>query len=113
MFRQGRVLSPLEAADVGRHPLALMEDLDGLGVEPGVDLLPAQGVRGAVVVPLDVDVVVDADGGLLPLAVLEGPRRQGPKRRLLHRLEQRPARPFQLPEGTVVEALKGGSGSVR
>ena len=43
----------------GRHPLPAMEELDGRHGQAGIDELVAEGVRDGVVVPVELDVVVD------------------------------------------------------
>ena len=58
-----------------RNPLAVMEDLDRLGREPRPEPLLQQLVRDRVVVPVDLDMVVEADLALLPLGVLVRLRR--------------------------------------
>ena len=79
--RVGGVAAADMAADVGGHALAAMEDLDGRRGQPGVDLLVDERVGDGVVVPAQLDVVVDVDPGVdLPLAVderLGGQRAEG------------------------------------
>src|SRR3982751_4900923 len=54
-----------------------MEDLDGGGGDPGLDLLARQGMRNAVVVLGDLDMVVEPHPAALPLGVLVGLGGQG------------------------------------
>jgi hypothetical protein len=75
-------------ADVGRDPLPAMEALDRRGSEPGVDDLVHERKRHGVVVPVELDMVVDVDAGGLPLAVDEGLGRQWPQGRSVQPLEQ-------------------------
>ena len=52
------------AAEVDGHALAAMEDLDGRGSQTAIDLLVDEGVGGGVVMPAQLDVIVDVDLGL-------------------------------------------------
>ena len=67
-------------ARVARDALAAVQELHGGGGEAHVELAPHQGVRDRVVVPVDLDVVVDVDPDLLPLGehvALGGQRAKG------------------------------------
>ena len=66
----------LVGAQVGGDAPAAMEQLDGLGGDPRLDLLADQLMRDRVVVPGDLDVVVDAGSAFLPLGILVGPAGQ-------------------------------------
>lgn len=55
MLCDGGVLAALVAANVARYPLAAKQDLHGVTSDTHIDLLPAQVVRHAVVVPIDLD----------------------------------------------------------
>src|SRR3989338_3702266 len=87
----GRTPAPAEEPDVGRHPVALEEHLDGGRGDAGLDALVHQLVRHAVEVVLDVDVVVDVDAAVLPGGHLEAGRGQRFQRRQVQALEQLPA----------------------
>ena len=49
--------------------LAAEEHLDRGGGEARPDAMADEGVRHAVVMPIDIDVVIEGDGALLPLGV--------------------------------------------
>ena len=77
----GGVPAPQMAADMGGHALAAMEQLDRGEGQAGVDVLVAEGVGDRVVMPVQLDVVVDVDAGVVvPLAddeALGGQRPEG------------------------------------
>lgn len=95
--RVGGVAAAAMAADVGGDPLAAMEDLDGRGREARIDVLVDEGVGDGVVMPVQLDVIVDVDASVhLPLAVDEGLGRQGAERGPVQTGEQLvPARAVQ------------------
>lgn len=68
--------------------LAAMEQLDGLGGDPGAERLADQLVRRRVVVSGDLDVVIDADAALLPFGELVVLGRQAAECRLVELLEE-------------------------
>jgi hypothetical protein len=79
------------AARGGRHPAPLLEDLHRRRRVTDIDADAAlvrelEGDR--VVVPLDVDVVVEVDARVLPLAEDEACRRQRPQRRAIDPREE-------------------------
>jgi hypothetical protein len=88
---------------MGGDAVVLEQDLHGVRRRPDVDLLLHQGVRNAVIVPVDVDVVVDSHAGIRPF--LEGVRgrRQGKKRRAVQRLEHLASVPGKFLESALVE----------
>src|SRR3979490_1158205 len=91
---------------MSRDPVAAMEDLDGTRRDPCRYLLAQQRVRHGVIMPLDFDVVIEADPAFLPFRVKIGIDRQLLERGGLDRIEQRtPAGP-QMPPHAVVE-LRG------
>src|SRR5438552_1339302 len=68
----------------GGHALAAMEDLDGGRGAARVDVLVQERMRDGVVVPVDVDVVVDVDPRVdRPVADDEGLGREGMERGLI------------------------------
>ena len=69
MFFEGGVLMGHKASDMAGHALALSQGLHGVGGQAHVELFALQLMRHAVVVIVDFDVVVDVDGGDLPLGV--------------------------------------------
>src|SRR5579883_189454 len=82
VLRHGGVLVIAAHALMGGDPLALVEDLDGAGGEPHLDLGAHEAMRDAVVMLLDLDVIVEAHAPDAPLGEHVGARRQ--------RLECRP-----------------------
>jgi hypothetical protein len=88
---QGGVAAVRRAAQMGGDALAVVEDLDRLLGRARPDLLAQEPVGHRVVMPVDLDVVVEPDGALLPLRVFVGPRGQRLQRRPLEILEQLPA----------------------
>ena len=77
----GGVAAADVAADVGGDALAAVEDLDGRRGQPRIDVLVDERVGDGVVVPVQLDVIVDVDARVdLPLAVderLGGQRPEG------------------------------------
>jgi len=91
---------------VGRHAVAVVDDLERRGSEAHLYLLTDEAVRNAVEVLLYGDVVVDVDPGLAPLGVLVargGKRLQGGP---LHALEQGAAGAVELLKGAIVECIQ-------
>lgn len=76
------------AAQMRRHPLTAEENLDGLLSDASLDLLMHEVVRDAVVVPGDLDVIIEVDPAALPLRTLVRFIRQGGERRTIEVLEQ-------------------------
>ena len=71
------------------HALAAMEELDRRRGQAGVDELVDEGVGDRVVVPVQLDVIVDADAGVdFPFAVDEGLGRQRAERGVIEPLEE-------------------------
>ena len=83
-------------SDMTGHPLSLSQDLHGVSGKPDVELLPSQFIGHAVVVIVDFDMVVDVDGGDLPLSVLVGFLRQGQSVRLIEQYKELAARLFEF-----------------
>ena len=67
----GAVPRPAIAPGMGGDAFAAMEHLDRARRGAGVHLLADQGMRHRVEKALDLDVVVDADAGEMPLGILE------------------------------------------
>ena len=76
MFFDRGVLMGNKATDMAGHALAFAKGLHGVGRKPDFEFFALEFVRHAVVVIVDFDVVVDADGGDLPLGVFVGFVRQ-------------------------------------
>src|SRR5450631_1933134 len=88
---------------MSRDSITAMEDLDGVRRDPCPHLLAQQRVRHRVIMPLDFDVVVEADPAFLPLRVNIGLDRQLLECGALNLVEQRaPAGP-QMPRHAIVE----------
>src|SRR5205807_964558 len=71
-----------------RDALALAEQLDGVGSDARVELLADQPMRHRVVMPLDIDVVVEPDPTNSPLGIFVGFGRQLLQRRAIEFEEQ-------------------------
>ena len=78
---------------MSRDPLAAMENLDGARRDPHPHRLAQERVRHGVVMPLDFDVVIEADLAFLPFRVEVRFDRQLLERRTLKLVEQRTPAP--------------------
>ena len=103
MLRHGGVFVIAAHALMRGDPLALVEDLDGTGREPHLDLGAGEAMRNAVVMLLHLDVVIETDAADPPLGEDVGGRRQWLERRPVDLLEQPaachaepPDRPFLI-----------------
>ena len=94
----GRVVTGMRG-----DPLPLVETLDGRGGEPGVDDLVHERKRDGVVMPVELDVVVDVDAGRLPLAVDEGLGGQRTEGGTIQALEELAPARLVLPHHAAVE----------
>src|SRR5271165_1561773 len=72
----GGVFPVAAGPQVDGDALALVEDLDAAGGQARVDLGAGEAVGDGVIVRVDVDMIVDADPALAPLAVFVGFSRQ-------------------------------------
>ena len=102
----GRVAPVGGATHVGRHPPFFMKDLDGAIRDAGPELLPGQGMGHGIVMPGDLNMVIEAGPALLPLGVfasLGGQRLQG---RAFQLLEQPPAAGAQVFALPIVQFLE-------
>ena len=96
----------------GDAPSAV-QALHGGGGQAHVELAPGQSVRDGVVVPVDLDVVVDVDPDLLPLGEHVALGGQRAKRRTVELLKQRAPRSRELAERAFVEPFQQpGDGGV-
>ena len=102
MFFDRGVLMGQIASDMAGHPLALSEDLHGMGGKPDLEFLALQLMGHAVVVIVDIDVVVDVDGGDLPLGVFVGFLRQGQCVGLIEENKELAARLLELAQRSVI-----------
>src|SRR4051794_17414105 len=93
-------------AQVRGDAFAAMEDLDGGGGDPGLDLLARQGMRNAVVVLGDLDMVVEPHPAALPLGVLVGLGRQGREGRAFDLLKELASRATPAAQGAIVEVIE-------
>ncbi len=88
MLTHGGVLAVRRSAGVRRNPLALMENLDRALGEADPDLLAQERMWHRVVVTLDLHMVVEPDGALLPFGEDVSFLRQRLERRAFKFLEQ-------------------------
>jgi len=103
VLAQGGVRAALVGAHVARHSDIAMEHLDRGGGEPCPHAVADQGVRHAVVMPIDIDVVIEGDNAFLPLGEHVRCRWQSTHRRPVERIEDTAARPRQSLERPIVE----------
>src|SRR4051812_22733081 len=82
--------------------LAAQEDLDGSRRQTDLDLLARVAVRGAVVVAVDLDMVVEPDPASPPLGQHVGLHRQRLQRWPVELFEQLPAGDAQAADGTLL-----------
>src|ERR1035438_7983604 len=88
---------------MSRDSIAAIEDLDGVRRDPCPHLLAQQRVRQRVIMPLDFDVVVEADPAFFPLRVNIGLDRQLLERGAFDIIEQRTSAGPQMPRHAIVE----------
>ena len=93
-------------ARVARDAPSAVQALHGGGGQAHVELAAHQGVGDGVVVPVDLDVVVDVDPDLLPLGEHVTLGRQRAEGGAVELLEQRTPRPRELAERARVESFK-------
>src|SRR5438128_61156 len=97
-------VTPLEGrALVAGDPFALVEDFHHLGAEAYLKLLLDQRVGHRVVVPGDLDVVVDVHTDLSPLGIIIGLGWEWAEGRAVERLKQTLAGAGQFFEGPALE----------
>lgn len=87
-----------DEAGICGDPLGFEEALYGRGGHSDIDFLPDQLLRHAVIVVVDLDMVIDPDGGELPFGILIAGRRQ--------RLHGRPLKGFEGACAAAVEFLE-------
>ena len=85
-----------------------MQHFDYLRGEPHIELVFHQGIRDGVIMPLDIDMVIDIDAGAFPLGVFIRLGRQGTQCRAVNGGKQAVSRPRQLLEGARVEHAQEG-----
>lgn len=88
------------------HPFSLVQAFNGGGGEAHIEFALHQRVRHAVIMPVDLDVVIDADARLLPLGVFIRRGRQRLQGRAIEGLERAPPATGQLLERPGVEVLE-------
>lgn len=76
VFRDGRVSAPALRARMHSNALSAQKTFDGGGRQAHVEFAFDQGMRDAVVMPLDLDVIINVDARLLPFGELPGLRGQ-------------------------------------
>src|ERR1700680_3204267 len=94
------------AADVTGDALAAVKDLDDHGGITSLDLPVNQGMRCAVVVALDLDVVIDVHASLFPLGEVIGLGGQRMQGRAVELDKPCGAAAVQFAEGALVEPLQ-------
>ena len=62
---------PTQAVRMGRHQLAVVEDLHRLRGDPCLDRLAQQLEGHRIVVPFDLDMIIEIDPAALPFGILE------------------------------------------
>ena len=85
------------------HSLAVVQDLHASRGQPYIDFLAHQLVGDAVEVAIYLNMVVDIDARLLPLAVLERRGGQWLQCRSLEHFQQLPTTAVHLLEGAIIE----------
>ena len=93
----GRVPAVSRGPNMGGDALAVVEDLDGPRRDPDPQRLLQQLVRNRVVVPLDLDVIVEPGVPFEPFGVFVWVGGQRFQRRLVELLEQFPAAGAEMP----------------
>ena len=88
------------------HAFAFSEGLHGVGGQPNLELFALQFMRHAVVVIVDFDVVVDADGGDLPLGVFVSFLWQWQSVGLIEQNKEFAARLFEFAQRSVIQTLQ-------
>ena len=106
MFFEGGVLMGHITSDMAGHAFAFSEGLHGMGGKPDMEFFALQFIRHAVVVIVDFDVVVDVDGGDLPLGVFVSFLRQGQSVGLIEQDKELAARLFEFAKGSVIQTLE-------
>lgn len=66
----GAVARAAIAPRMGRYPSAVVEHLNGARGGAGIDLLADQRMRHRIIKARDLDMIVDADTGEVPLGIL-------------------------------------------
>jgi hypothetical protein len=92
-----------DAAQMHRDAPALAKQLDCVGGDARVELLADQPVRHRVVVPVDVDVIIEIDPAQTPFGILIRVGRQRLQRRAVELEEQVAAADAQAPHRRPIE----------
>ena len=103
MRHHGGVAPALVAADMARHPLAVVEALEGRRREAHRQLAADQGRRHTVIMPLHFEVPVNIDAGVPPLGVDIGLGRQRLQRGPVYSVEDRATAAGEFLEGAGVQ----------
>lgn len=88
VLEHGSVLAVAAGAQMRGDPLAPGEHLDGSPGHPRLDGLAGKAIRHAVVMPVDIDVIIDADAADTPLGEHVGLDRQGLEPRAIEFFEK-------------------------
>ena len=89
VLRDGRVAAGLIAAHMQPHAHAAQEHVDGRRRHADLDGGVNERVRDGVVVPIDLDVIIDVDARVAPVGVDVAITREGLQRRPIEPLEER------------------------
>ena len=92
MILDGRMLAVAAGAQMGGNPLTPGEHLDGARGEPHLDRVLREAVGHAVIMPVDIDVIIDADPSDTPFGEHIGLDRQGLEQRSVEFPEEMAAR---------------------
>ena len=88
MLRRRRVLAIAARTPVSGDPLTFVEDLDGVGRDPRLDLLTGKPIGHGVIMLVDIDMIIEAGPAVFPVRKdlsLDGQRAQ---RRVIKLFEQ-------------------------
>src|SRR5580658_10335218 len=87
-------------------PLATVEHLDRRGAEARPEFLSDEGMRHAVIVAVDIDVIIEGGAHTFPLGIHVRGRWQRTHRGAVERLEHRAPRSRQLLERPIVQSME-------
>jgi hypothetical protein len=106
VLKNGRVAVGCRAAGMGSDTLAAMEYFDsGCGVT-GIELLTGELIRNAVVVPVNLNVIIDVGPDCFPFGHHVALGRQGLKSGSIDAFKQRSSRAFTFAERPLIQAFQ-------
>jgi hypothetical protein len=112
MFGDGGRTMRQSAAQMRRYALAVQENLDGPGSDPGLNVLTDETVRNAVVVLGDLDVIIEIDATALPLRILLGLVRQRQQGRAIELVEELTPAAAPAPQRATSSGRPGSPGHI-